>query len=48
MPVTGSRRVFRWARDHEGEMRRSLWVLGDATSKGTSAAGWSDMAGSKS
>jgi hypothetical protein len=42
-PVMGSRRVLRWAMDHEGEMRRSEDELGEVMSRGTSAELWRAM-----
>ena len=42
-PVIGSRRVLRWAMDHEGEMRRSEDELDEVMSRGTSAELWRDM-----
>ena len=47
MPVMGSRRVLRWAMDHDGEMRRSDDELGELTRSGTSAALWRDMMASE-
>ena len=43
IPVMGSRRVLRWAMDHDGEMRRSERDWGALMRRGTSAAGWRDM-----
>ena len=41
-PVMGSRRVFRWAMLHDGEIRRSEEALGEVMMRGTSAALWRD------
>jgi hypothetical protein len=40
MPVTGSKRVLKWATVHDGVMRRSEDELAETMSSGTSTAVW--------